>query len=154
MVSQNKNQINIEILLDSGQGDISDLHKKNEWNEAENEEVRKLKLMKSKLLCYVSVKSMNEFLYSSEIGWISDNKLILTLDNSYYLMNLNHNSLSVTKNHIYFGKHQVNAGLFVTIVSSVESLQSALQEKKKSAVCLKKKLGGSKFMSIQEKKDL
>ena len=110
--------------------------------------------MKSKLLCYVSVKSKNDFLYSSEVGWISDNKLILTLDNSYYLMNLNHNSLSVTKNHIYFGKHQVNAGLFVTIVSSVESLQSALAEKKQKRVtCLKKKMG-SKFMTSQEKKDI
>ena len=88
----------------------------------EVKETKKLKMMKSQLLCYVSVKSKNDFHFSSEVGWISNEKLILTIDNSYYLMNLDYDNLSVTKNQIFFGKHQVNTGLYVSIVSSVQSL--------------------------------
>ena len=86
-------------------------------------------MLKSRLLCYVAVKRKTDFQFSSEVGWISDNYLLLTLDNNYYLMNLDHSKLSVTKNKIYFGKHQVNTGLYVSIVSSVESLKDALDEK-------------------------
>ena len=85
-------------------------------------------MMKSKLLCYVSVKQANNFEHPSEVGWITDNKLILTLDNTYYLINLSLSNLSITKNNIYFGKQQLNSCLYVSIVSIVQSLEEAMKD--------------------------
>ena len=45
----------------------------------------------------------------------------MTVNNDYYLMNLNYNDLNlqVTKNNIYYGK-QFNMGTFVNIVVSMQ----------------------------------
>lgn len=73
--------------------------------EKESKEKRdQMKLRRAKLFYYVSILSKKEFFITSEVGWISNTNLILTLNNQYYLMNLNHADLCKVKNNIYYGK--------------------------------------------------
>lgn len=61
-------------------------------------------ISRSTLFYYVSVLSKEEFTVDSEVGWISDQNLILTINDHFYLMNLNHSDLNYVGNNIYYGK--------------------------------------------------
>ena len=39
----------------------------------------------------------------SEIGWINKNQLVITLNNDFYLVNMNHTDLRKTKNGVMYG---------------------------------------------------
>ena len=61
--------------------------------------------------------SKKEIITTSEIGWVSKQKLIITLQNNFYLVNLEHEDLIQIKNGIAYGRQQVNMGLFTSIVT-------------------------------------
>ena len=61
-------------------------------------------MCRATLFYYLSVLSKKEFFVDSEVGWISDHNLILTLNNQMYMMNLNHTDLTPVGNNIYYGK--------------------------------------------------
>ena len=82
LISQNQTKINVEILLDNNFGINYELHRRENDRGAQNPEHRKmLQLMRSKLLCYVCLKSKDDFTSRTQVGWISDNQLLLTLNN-------------------------------------------------------------------------
>lgn len=56
------------------------------------------------LLCFISIQSKNDYTFTSEVAWISNNQLLLTVNNEYHLINLNHQDLYKTKINIYWGK--------------------------------------------------
>jgi len=64
----------------------------------------------------VSIVQKDEILVSSEIGWITKDKLVLTINDKYHLVNLQHNDLSEAKNHLKFGTQLANMGLYASIV--------------------------------------
>ena len=68
------------------------------------------------MLYFLNISSKSCLQNTSEIGWITKNNLILTLNNAYYLINLKQKDLLSAKNDIVYGKQQVNMGLFCSIV--------------------------------------
>ena len=79
---------------------VCNLHNK----DPELDERKDVKKIRAELCYYISVQSQNEFVVSSEVGWISKSKLILTINNEYYLLNLIHNDLVKAKNQVKYGK--------------------------------------------------
>ena len=69
------------------------------------------------LIYFINIISKRDLMVSSEIGWVSKEKLIVTINNNYYLMNLDLNSMVIAKHGIRYGLQQVNGDLFVTIVN-------------------------------------
>ena len=59
--------------------------------------------MRAKLIHYVTVYSKRDFYVTSEVGWISNSKLILTVNNEYYLLSLSHKDLYRVTNDLAFG---------------------------------------------------
>ena len=54
---------------------------------------------------------------SSEVGWISNSKVILTINNEFCLLNLFHkNWIKLEKSNIEYCKQHVNMGTFVSIL--------------------------------------
>ena len=53
---------------------------------------------------YISVLSKKEFFVSSEVGWINNSNIILTINNQYYHINLNHHDLKGIKNVLSYGR--------------------------------------------------
>ena len=58
----------------------------------------------AELLFFLNISSKNFLQTTSEVGWITKDKLILTLNNDYYLINLKHKDLIKVKNNIIYGK--------------------------------------------------
>lgn len=54
----------------------------------------------------------------SELGWVTADKLVLTLNNDFYLINLSHSNLTDVKKKVKYGLQQVNLGLFCSIVAA------------------------------------
>lgn len=69
---------------------------------------------------------------TSEVGWVTKNKLILTLNNDYYLINLKQKQLKRVNRDISYGKQQVNMNLYCSIVRKIEAGSLG---KSKSAGC-------------------
>jgi len=77
--------------------------------------------MKSTLQNFINVSIKEEIQTSSEIGWISRDKLVLTLNNDFFLVNLSHKDLVGVKGQIKFGVQQVSMNLFCSIVRNIDS---------------------------------
>lgn len=73
------------------------------------------KIKRSKLLYCLSFLNKNVLKSSSEAGWINREKLILTLNNHYFLVNLAHKDLVSVKNGIKYGQQQVNQDLYAIL---------------------------------------
>ena len=79
--------------------------KSNESIDNESEELHHdKKIKRSKLLYCLSFLNKNVLKSSSEAGWINREKLILTFENDYYLVNLAHKDLVSVKNGIKYGQ--------------------------------------------------
>lgn len=72
--------------------------------------------IEAKLVYYIKLQSRRDFVLESEVGWINKNKIVLTLDNDYFMINLSHSNLKATNSGILFGLQQVNMDIFATIV--------------------------------------
>lgn len=70
----------------------------------------------AKLVYYIKLQSSRDFLVDSEVGWINKRKIVLTVDNNYYMINLSHANLKSTETGLLFGLQQVNINIFATIV--------------------------------------
>ena len=55
---------------------------------------------KAILVSFFNVLSKDALMTSSEIGWLSNSKFILTLNNDYFLVNLTHKNLTEVENNI------------------------------------------------------
>jgi hypothetical protein len=55
---------------------------------------------KAILVSFFNVLSKDALMTSSEIGWLSNSKFILTLNNDYFLVNLTHKNLKEVENNI------------------------------------------------------
>mmetsp|Transcript_14472 Transcript_14472/g.22453 ORF Transcript_14472/g.22453 Transcript_14472/m.22453 type:complete len:95 (+) Transcript_14472:4245-4529(+) len=58
-----------------------------------------------------------------EVGWVSKNKIIITIDNDYYLLNLDNPQLQNVQNKLFYGTQQVNVGLFASQVAQRKLLK-------------------------------
>jgi len=58
-----------------------------------------------------------------EMVWINKNKIIITVDNDYYLLNLVNPKLKNASNILFYGTQQVNAGLFASLVAQKKLLK-------------------------------
>jgi hypothetical protein len=66
---------------------------------------------------FLNVSVKKELINSSEIVWINNNQLILTLNNEFYIVNLKHNDLSKVKGGTYlYGVHNVNMNIFCSLI--------------------------------------
>jgi hypothetical protein len=72
---------------------------------------------KAKLIHCINVSQDKELAAESEIGWINADQFILTIDNEYYICNINGNFMQSINQCISYGKQQVNISQFVSIVS-------------------------------------
>ena len=52
----------------------------------------------------MNISTRNEILTSSEVGWITKNTLILTMNNDYYLIKLDHKDMIKVKKGYSYGK--------------------------------------------------
>lgn len=133
MVSQEKNELSIEVIRDDNKWDFySNLESAQEQAEGlcnclslstnkqddEKQRRKKEKLMKANLLYFITVKMKADIFLSSEVGWVTKDKLILTLNDMYYLLNLDLDTriIKVVKQSIQYGTQLVNMELFVSIV--------------------------------------
>jgi len=66
---------------------------------------------------FLNISSFENFQIDSEIGWISKNHLILTINNHYYIVNLKHKDLNLVKNDIQYGKQVISMSLFCSILT-------------------------------------
>jgi hypothetical protein len=71
---------------------------------------------KASLEYFVNISLKSELQTTSEIGWVNNNQLILTLNNDFYLVNLQVKDMVKSKNNTRFGIQQVNMGTFCSIV--------------------------------------
>lgn len=53
---------------------------------------------------FLSISTRNEIQTTSEVGWISKNYFLLTLNNEYYVIKLNNKELISVKGGISFGR--------------------------------------------------
>lgn len=56
---------------------------------------------------------------NSEVGWISTNQFLLTINNQFYLLNLKHKDLVRVKNDIKYGRQQLNMNMFCSITRKI-----------------------------------
>ena len=75
----------------------------------------KFKIRRAKLLYCLSFLNKQPLKSSSEAGWINREKLILTLNNDYFLVSLRHKDLVTVKNGIKYGQQQVNQDLYAIL---------------------------------------
>ncbi len=73
-------------------------------------------LQKAKMEFFMNVSVKAELQNTSEMGWITRNQLILTLNNDYYLIHLKQTDLTKVRNNIHYGVQQVNMKLYCSIV--------------------------------------
>ena len=66
----------------------------------------------------VNVSSKDPIVTSSEVGWISNSKLILALNNEYFLVNIQHKDMIQVENNIQYGKQHLNMKMFVSILKT------------------------------------
>ena len=66
---------------------------------------------------FIRIESRQEFIGDSELSWIDKNKIIITIDNDYYLMNLDNPELVSVGEKLLYGSQQVFSGLFITLVA-------------------------------------
>ena len=66
---------------------------------------------------FLNISSFENFQIDSEIGWISKNNLIFTINNHYYIVNLKHKDLNLVKNDIQYGKQVISMSLFCSILT-------------------------------------
>jgi hypothetical protein len=71
---------------------------------------------KAILVSFFNVLSKDALMTSSEIGWLSNSKFILTLNNDYFLVNLTHKNLTEVENNIQYGRQHLNTKMFVSIL--------------------------------------
>ena len=71
----------------------------------------------------VSIRMKNELLTSSEVGWIDTEKLILTLDDSLYEINLTIKDWVLVHDTIEYSMQQVDMDTFCMIIRLKKSSQ-------------------------------
>ena len=65
---------------------------------------------------FISISVRTDIMTISEIGWISKNFLILTLDNDYFLIRLNNSEMIDIKGGNSFGRQQVSSSMFCSMI--------------------------------------
>lgn len=81
---------------------------------------------KSSLEFFVNISLKEELHNSSEVGWVNQHQLILTLNNDFYLVNLKSKEMVKSRNFIRFGTQQVNMNTFCSIVRQTQDNQQSL----------------------------
>lgn len=85
--------------------------KKQESNRCQRQKVNTLTME-----YFLSICTRSEIQTTSEVGWISKNYFILTLNNDYYLIKLNNSELISVKGGISFGRQQVSSSVFCSLI--------------------------------------
>ena len=75
---------------------------------------------KSSLEYFVNISLKKELHNTSEVGWVNQHQLILTLNNDFYLVNLKSKDMVRARNNIRFGTQQVNMNTFCSIVRRIQ----------------------------------
>ena len=88
LVSQGNHEIRIELILDK---DVLNFGQKHVENTNETNKSKSIQLNDDKacLTCYINVMSKDYLLTDSEVGWLSSSKLLLTINNEFFLLNTN-----------------------------------------------------------------
>ena len=135
LISQSKSHINIEIIKDSNnnsaENNSTDEMSENHDQEKKSTLFQSLKsTFKTKpenqndqvpethaFLDYlVNISVKKELINSSEVVWINNNQLILTLNNDFCLVNLKQRDLTNVKGKHLYGVQQVNMNMFCSII--------------------------------------
>jgi len=80
-----------------------------------NKEKSEVKIKRANLESFMNISTKNDLQTFSEIGWITKEQFILTLNNAFYLINLRQKDMIRVINGIWYGKQQVNMNLFCSI---------------------------------------
>lgn len=129
LVSQTKKQIKIEIVTDVSVV----VHKKHDGcgqGQDHVELVDKGKY-KAELTMLVNVSSKEILLTPSEVGWISNSKLLLTINNEYHLINMQHKKEDWIKleNNIQYVKQHIDMQMFVSLMRFQKPLAQLMRGK-------------------------
>lgn len=65
---------------------------------------------------FLSISSKTEIVNTSEVGWISKNYFIVTVNNDYYVVKLNNHELIRVSGGIQFGRQQLSSQLFCSLI--------------------------------------
>ena len=69
----------------------------------------------------------------SELTWISNSKIILTINNEFYLLNVQHDDWMKVQKKVLYGRQHINMGLYVSILRTPQqSLTRSITEKDKN----------------------
>lgn len=108
------------------------------------------KTTQARLKSFISVSTKQNLQQLSEIGWINKSQLILTLNNDYYLINLQQKDLIKVKNSIIYGRQQVNMNLFCSITQkSTRKLKSEAMDSHMSQAKINQKISSEMTESQQ-----
>ena len=129
LVSQTKKQIKIEIITD-----VSVVaHDEHDGCTKGQDHLKLIDKSKSKaeLTMLVNVSSKEILLTSSEVGWISNSKLLLTINNEYHLINMQHKKEDWIKleNNIQYVKQHIDMQMFVSLVRFQKPLAQLMRGK-------------------------
>ena len=64
----------------------------------------------------INVMSKDYLITDSEVEWISNTKILLTINNEFYLINLQHSDWIKIEDKILYGKQHISMRLFVSIL--------------------------------------
>jgi len=77
--------------------------------------------------CYleslITVSLKEELFSSSQVQWITLDKLLVTINNDFYLVSLRHSDLKNVKNQIAYGIQIINQGLYCSLVNAQPSMK-------------------------------
>ena len=100
LVSQGNHEIRIELILDKDVLNFGQKHVENTNETNKNKSIHHQKLNDDKacLTCFINVMSKDYLLTDSEVGWLSSSKLLLTINNEFFLLNTNPEGLREVDN--------------------------------------------------------
>ena len=144
LVSQTRENINIEIIQDDSYKTFNEIEEissmktlqstsklsmKSKLVQSKSVDDEGDKQFQAKVVYFVSVYQRNDILVDSKIGWCTNEQLILSINNQYYLLDLNKRQMLLqnTNNNILYGK-QHNSGFFITIASSMDKKKEELSQ--------------------------
>ena len=79
---------------------------------------------KCELEFFINLSLKEEISTDSEIGWITKDKLILTLNNEFYLVNLHQRSMVEASPRLHYGIQQVHMEMFCSLVHNPKAKSS------------------------------
>ena len=138
LMSQSKNHINIEVIMDHNSlrnphdetKALKDTMEDSPWymkaidNKPKIGNMMMASQTEATLDFFVNITSKIDLVTGSEVVWINNNQLILTMNNNFFIIDLKHNDLTKVIGDygvFMYGIQQVNMNIFTTVIRSSKS---------------------------------